>query len=66
MRSHDRAPRVLFVKQIKEFAPDVSASDRDFLSDNTIGVEFADGRYMGFSGFCHHDEIILLSRAGAA
>jgi len=61
----EQRARVLFVKQINEFAVGIAAAEWDFISDNTIGLEFEDGRYMGFDGFCHHDGIILLSRSGA-
>lgn len=63
--------RVLFIKQvdgITEFAIGISASDWDFMSDNTIFLEFEDGGSCGYSGtdghsgFCCHDGIILLSR----
>jgi hypothetical protein len=58
--------RILFVKQIKEFAADVSPADWDFMSEDTIGVEFEGGRFMGYDEFCHHDGVVLLSRAGTA
>ena len=57
--------RILFVKQINDFAADVIPSDWDFMSADTIGVEFEGGRFMGYDSFCHHDGITLLSRAGA-
>jgi hypothetical protein len=58
--------RVLFVKQVNDYVAKLSPSDWDFLPDDTIGLEFEDGRSMHYSGFCHHDGIILLSRSGAA
>jgi hypothetical protein len=58
--------RVLFVKQINEFADGVTPSDWSFLPEDTIGVEFDDGRHMHYDGFCHHDGVVLLSRAGTA
>jgi hypothetical protein len=57
--------RILFVKQIAEFAADVPPSDWDFMPEDTIGVEFEDGRFIGYDGFCDHDRVTLLSRAGA-
>jgi hypothetical protein len=58
--------RVMFVKQINDFVADLSAADWDFLPDETIGLEFDDGRWVHYSGFCRHDGIVLLSRSGAA
>jgi len=58
--------RVLFVKHVNGFAVDVSPSDWDFVSDDTIRLEFEDGRCMNYDGFCAHDGIVLLSRSGAA
>jgi hypothetical protein len=56
--------RILFVKQIEEFAVGVSPSDWDFMPEDTIGVEFEDGRFIGYDAFCDHDGVPLLSRAG--
>jgi hypothetical protein len=58
--------RILFVKQMAEFAVGVAASDWEFMPENTIGVEFADGRFMGYDMFCDHDGITLVSRAEPA
>jgi len=54
---------VLFVKRVNDFTVDVSPSDWDFVSDDTISE---DGRCMNYDGFCAHDGIVLLSRSGAA
>ncbi len=64
-RQGDQA-RVMFVKQANDFVPELIAAEWDFLPEETIGLEFDDGRWVHYSGFCHHDGIVLLSRSGAA
>lgn len=54
--------RVVFVKQVDDFVPELSPTDWAFLPDETIGLEFEDGHQVHYSGFCHHDGIVLLSR----
>jgi len=58
--------RVLFVRHVNDFVAGMSPSDWGFLPPDTIGLEFQDGRTMHYSGFCHHDGIVLVSRSGAA
>ena len=58
--------RVMFVKQANDFVAELSPADWSFLPDETIGIAFDDGRCVHYSGFCHHDGIVLLSRSGAA
>lgn len=55
--------RVLFVKRTGEFAPGVSPSDWEFMPEDTIALEFEDGRMMCYDSFCGHDAIELVSRA---